>query len=64
LADSLKPLLLLFVVSFATEREARAYVDPGSGALVWQLMVGGFVGFLFYFRRIGSWFKNRFKQKD
>ena len=44
---------------FATEREARAYTDPGSGALIWQMMVAGLVGVSFYFRRITAWFRNR-----
>jgi NADH:ubiquinone oxidoreductase subunit H len=44
---------------FATEREARAYTDPGSGALIWQMLVAGLVGVSFYFRRITAWFKNR-----
>jgi hypothetical protein len=30
---------------------AYAYIDPGSGALLWQMLVAGFVGALFYFRR-------------
>lgn len=25
-----------------------AYIDPGSGALVWQMAVAGVMGFLFY----------------
>ena len=45
--------------SFATEREAHAYTDPGTGALLWQMAVAGIVGVGFYFRRITAWFKNR-----
>ena len=26
------------------------YADPGSGALIWQLLVGAMVGLAFYFR--------------
>jgi hypothetical protein len=26
------------------------YADPGSGALIWQLIVGALVGMAFYFR--------------
>ena len=51
------PLLLAFFI--ASEHEARAYTDPGSGALIWQVLVGGFVGALFYFRKITSWVKGR-----
>jgi hypothetical protein len=42
-------MLLLLV---AAEQEASAYTDPGSGALLWQLLVAGFVGGMYYFRNI------------
>jgi hypothetical protein len=44
---------------FATERQALAYTDPGTGALIWQALVAGFVGLLFYTRRITAWFKKK-----
>ena len=37
---------------------ASAYTDPGSGALLWQMIVAGFVGMMFYARRILKWFGN------
>ena len=55
---------LIALVMFGTEREARAYTDPGTGALIWQMMVAGIVGVGFYFRRITSWFKNRKGPRD
>ena len=33
-----------------------AYVDPGSGMLAWQLIVAGFVGLLFYLKKILGFF--------
>jgi hypothetical protein len=53
------PLLLGLLV--AAEKEARAYTDPGSGALVWQMIVAGFVGGLYYVRKFAMWFKARKK---
>ena len=50
---------LMALAMFATERQARAYTDPGSGALIWQMLVAGLVGVSFYFRRLTAWFKNR-----
>ena len=46
--------------------EAKAYTDPGTGALIWQLIAAGFVGGMFYLRRLrllvtGFWKK---QQKD
>jgi hypothetical protein len=55
---------LVLLVSFATEHEARAYTDPGSGMLLWQMVVAGFVGVMFYLRRITSWFKGKKGSKD
>ncbi len=54
-------LLALILLSFATERPAAAYTDPGSGALIWQMLVAGFVGAMFYFRKFTSWFRARKK---
>jgi len=54
-----RAIFLIALAMFATEREARAYTDPGSGALIWQMAVAGLVGVTFYFRRITAWFKKR-----
>ena len=54
-----RAIFLMALAMFATEREARAYTDPGSGALIWQMLVAGLVGVGFYFRRITAWFRNR-----
>ena len=29
-----------------------AYIDPGSGALVWQILVAAIMGFLFYLGKV------------
>ena len=44
-------LMLLIALSFALERQAHAYVDPGSGLLIFQGISAVFSGALFYFRR-------------
>lgn len=60
-----KSFLLIALMLIATEREARAYTDPGTGAMIWQMLAAGVVGLLFYFRRFMAWFKPRKKdQKD
>jgi hypothetical protein len=51
--------LLVALLSFGTEREAHAYTDPGSGMLIWQMLLAAFAGAMFYFRRFTTWFKNR-----
>jgi len=50
---------LLALLSFGTERQAQAYTDPGSGMLIWQMLLAAFAGAMFYFRRFTTWFKNR-----
>jgi hypothetical protein len=44
------PVLTLLAL-WAAEPGVHAYIDPGSGALIWQAIVAGFVGAAFYFRR-------------
>ena len=44
-------LMLLIAFSFTFERQAHAYVDPGSGLLIFQGISAVFSGALFYFRR-------------
>jgi hypothetical protein len=44
-------LTLLIALSFALESQAHAYVDPGSGLLIFQGISAVFSGALFYFRR-------------
>jgi hypothetical protein len=60
----LRALFLLALVMFASEQQARAYTDPGTGALIWQMALAGIAGVAFYFRRITSWFKNRKGPRD
>lgn len=62
--SSLRALLIAVLLLFATERQAMAYTDPGTGALIWQALAGGFIGFLFYARRFAAWFKNKKGPKD
>jgi hypothetical protein len=42
---------LFIVLSFAFERQAYAYVDPGSSLLVFQSLSALVTGAMFYFRR-------------
>lgn len=42
---------LFIVLSFAFERQAYAYIDPGSSLLVFQSLSALITGAIFYFRR-------------
>ena len=43
--------MLVVALTFSFERQAYAYVDPGSGLLVFQGISAAVTGMLFYFRR-------------
>jgi len=59
LLDLLLGMPVLLLLLFASEREARAYTDPGSGALIWQMLVAGLVGAAFYVRKFTSWLRRK-----
>ena len=41
------------------EIPASAYVDPGAGILLWQVLLGALVGSSFYMRRLFSALKRK-----
>jgi hypothetical protein len=45
---------IVVLALLATPRKASAYVDPGSGAMLWQMLAAGFIGTLFYMRRFAA----------
>ena len=57
---SLLPLGTIVAVAgliLAVPRQAQAYVDPGSGAMIWQIAAATIIGSLFYVRRAVVWVK-------
>jgi hypothetical protein len=62
LRNTLAALPILLVLLAGSEREASAYTDPGSGALILQMLAAGFVSAIFYVRKFTNWFKP--KKKD
>jgi hypothetical protein len=44
-------VMLVIALNFTFERQAHAYVDPGSGLLIFQGISATVSGVLFYFRR-------------
>lgn len=45
-------LLAMLFVGLGSVSEAKGYVDPGTGSMLWQVLVASAVGALFYLRRI------------
>ncbi len=51
-------ILLLFLLSLATERSLMAYADPGSGAMFVQILLAGIIGGLFRIRKVITRFRS------
>lgn len=39
-----------------------AYIDPGSGLLLWQGIVAAFVGLIFYLKQTRKWIARQFRR--
>jgi len=48
-------LLILLGLLIASQTQVHAYTDPGSGTLIWQMLLAASFGVMFYFRRIIRW---------
>jgi len=59
-------LLLLTLLLLALPSTAHAYLDPGTGSYVVQLLIGGLLGGLFalgvFWRRVLAFFKRLFRR--
>lgn len=51
----LKVCVLVLVLLIATQARVHAYTDPGTGTLVWQLLLAASFGVMFYLRKIVTW---------
>lgn len=40
------------------------YLDPGSGSLLFQALISGFLTIMIFFKRIVAFFKFKFMKKD
>ena len=56
--------VLAALAIWGAETQLQAYIDPGSGALIWQAIIAGFVGAGFYFRRFFGRFFSRDRRQD
>jgi hypothetical protein len=45
------------ILTLACSPAAFGYADPGSGALLWQILAASFIGAGFYFRRFLNWIR-------
>ena len=57
-------LVLALLALWGAEAPALGYVDPGSGTMLWQALVAGIVGALFYFRSFFARLFSRTRRQD
>ncbi|MCF7820191.1 MAG: hypothetical protein K9M44_01835 [Candidatus Pacebacteria bacterium] len=62
-----KYIFYVVVIFLAFSQPALAYIDPGTGSFVFQMIVGAVLGFFFiiklYFHKIKTFFLKIFKGK-
>jgi hypothetical protein len=62
--DFIKKYIFLLIVFLFYANSAQAYLDPGTGSFILQMLVAGLLGGLFtlkiYWRKIKSFFTNIF----
>lgn len=58
------PFFYSILILVATCSDASAYIDPGSGAFVWQVLCAAIVGLLFQAKKVASFFLKLFKKND
>ena len=58
--------LICVGVLIVAQTQVYAYTDPGSGTLIWQMLLAASFGIMFYLRRIVGWFRRlkSVKEKD
>ncbi len=64
----MKKLFYLIIICGLFAKNAYAYLDPGSGSYIFQIIIAGIIGGLFaiklFWKRIISGLKAFFKKKD
>jgi hypothetical protein len=55
-----KPVFL-FLIIFFSAGTAYAYIDPGSGSMMLQMLAAAGIGALVFMGRIWRWIKSKFK---
>lgn len=51
-------IIAAVIFALAPPLRAQGYIDPGAGAMVWQILAAAFIGAAFLFRKfILGWFR-------
>lgn len=58
-------MMSFFLLLFLSFHQAlHAYTDPGTGAMIWQLLMAAGVGLLFYAKSFVNRIKSLFNKKE
>ena len=57
-------LVTLAMLLMAMPQPAHAYVDPGSGAMLWQILAAAVIGSLFYVRKGFTWVREHLSMQS
>jgi hypothetical protein len=60
----LKFIVFILLIALVLPRPVKAYLDPGSASYLFQLLIAGALGALFYLKSIIKWFKNIFSGNE
>jgi hypothetical protein len=63
IGKTLYALLSLAFLLMAMPQKAAAYVDPGSGAILWQIAAAAVLGSLFRVKRIFGWLRAQLRRE-
>jgi hypothetical protein len=56
-------LVVLLLILILSEGRVHAYIDPGTGSMLWQVLFAAGVGTLFYVRKVFVWVGSFRKRK-
>ena len=57
-------LIFLAALTLALPRVGHAYVDPGTGTILWQMAAASMIGSLFYLKKLSSWIRAHFEVRS
>lgn len=57
-------LYLIILILLISSKEADAYLDPGTGSYIFQVVIAGILSALFFLRQVWSRFRSFFKKNE